>query len=115
MNLHFGMGEPFARLLLANLFPFTTVFRPAGAALYVGLFEAFGFDPIHYRVVTYGILLLGCVALYRLVKESDGRAMAAAFAPILRVARSRFLQVNSENCYVYDPLCGALFAATVLF
>ncbi|MDA0205686.1 MAG: hypothetical protein O3A53_16850 [Acidobacteria bacterium] len=115
MNLHFGMREPFARLLLANLFPFTTVFRPAGAALYVSLFEAVGFDPISYRVVTYGILLLGCVALYRLVKELDGRATAAAFAPIFLVFHSGFLHIYSENAYVYDPLCGALFAATLLF
>jgi len=45
MNLHFGMREPFVRLLIANLFPFTTVFRPAGSALYVALFKIFGSRP----------------------------------------------------------------------
>lgn len=115
MNLHFGMHEPLARLFVANLFPFTTVFRPAGAAIYVALFKTFGFSPIYYRVVLYGILLLSCVALYRLVKELDGRVTAAAMAPLFIAFHSRFMHIYAENSYVYDPLCGLLFVVTVLF
>jgi len=115
MNLLFATREPFGRLVVANLFPFMTVYRPAGSALYAALFHLGGFDPIYYRAATYGILLLSCVALYRLVKELDGRVSAAALAPIFVAFHSRFMHIYAENSYVYDPLCGVLFVATVLF
>jgi hypothetical protein len=115
MNLHFGMREPFARLALANLFPFTTMIRPAGSTLYVVLFRLFEFEPIYYHLAVYGILLLGCVALYRLVKDLSGRATGGALAAVFLAFHSRFLHIYSESSYVYDPLCGAFFLATVLF
>jgi len=63
----------------------------------------------------YGILLLGCVALYRLVKELDGRETAAALAPIFIAFHSRLIHIYADNAYLYDPLCAAFFVAAVLF
>lgn len=115
MNLHFGMREPLDRLLLANLFPFTTVYRPMGSAVYVAMFEAFGFNPISYRSISYGILLLSCVALYQLTKKIDGRVTASSIAAIFAAFHSRFLHIYSEGSYLYDILCGMFFLAAVAF
>ena len=115
MNLRFGASEPIGRLLLANLFPFTTVYRPMGSAVYVAMFEAFAFHPIYYRAISYGILLLSCVALYQLAKTIDGRVTASSLAAILAAFHSRFLHIYSEGSYLYDILCGMFFLAAVLF
>jgi hypothetical protein len=115
MNLHFAAGESRLRLLVANLFPFTTVYRPAGAALYILLFDFVGFSPIYFRAATCVLLLLGCVAVYRLGSVCDSRVTTGALAAIPLAFHSRLTNIYTENAYVYDVLCGALFASTVAF
>lgn len=115
MNLYYGWSEPLYRLVAANLFPFTTVYRPAGSAFYVGIFAVAGHNPIYYRVAVYVVILLGCVALYRLVEKLDGRAMAAALAVIPLAFHGRFLPIYTDSAYIYDLLCGLFFVVTVLF
>lgn len=115
MNLRFAAGEPVGRLLFANLFPFTTVYRPMGSAVYVSMFEAFGFNPIYYRLISYGILLLTCVALCQLTKKIDGRVTAASLAAVFAAFHSRFLDIYSEGGYLYDILCGFFCLATAAF
>lgn len=115
MNLHYAAGEPLGRLLVANLFPFTTVYRPAGSAVYVAIFELVGFAPLYFRAATCIFLLLSCVAMYRLGALLDGRVLAGALAVIPLAFHSRLAHIYTENAYVYDVLCGALFAWTVYF
>lgn len=115
MNLHYAAGKPLHRLIIANLFPFTTVYRPAGSALYAAVFELVGFSPIYFRAGTCVLLLLGCVGLYRLGSLLDGSVTAGALAVIPLAFHSRLAHIYTDNAYVYDVLCGALFAATVYF
>ncbi len=115
MNLHFGFREPLGRLIAANLAPFTMVYRPAGSAFYLALFEVFGLEPIPYRFTAYGVLLLGCVGLYQLTKDLEGRPVAGALAVIPLAFHSRMIHLYSTGAYIYDSLCGMFFIATVWF
>src|SRR5689334_13325263 len=53
MNLHFGWRLPVRQLVLANVVPFTHVYRPAGSAVYRIVYGIAGFHPRPFRVVTY--------------------------------------------------------------
>ncbi len=58
MNLYWAWTAAPARLALANFVPFTTEYRPLGAALYRTLFAVFGFEPLPFRIVAYALILL---------------------------------------------------------
>lgn len=108
MNLFWAWELEWHELLVANLVPFTTTYRPFGGLLYRAVYEAFGLAPLPYRVVVY-------VSLGAYIASTAGLAFAltrsrfvATLSALGAAYHSRFLNLYSDGGLVYDALCAAL-------
>ncbi|MCI0366270.1 MAG: hypothetical protein L0219_20605, partial [Phycisphaerales bacterium] len=79
-NMSTYCGQPVGRLIRANLEYWSPFYRPMGAVFYRPLFDAFGFEPLPYRIFGFALLLgnlaLGFFALRALTDSSEVAAIA---------------------------------------
>src|SRR5215831_16552961 len=64
MNLHQYWITPVPALIKANIFFWSTYYRPLGALFYLPLYTLFGFNPRPLYILYYLILLFNLYAVY---------------------------------------------------
>ena len=115
MNMYWARETSIGRLLIANLAPFTTEYRPAGAGLYRILYGIFGLEPLAFRVVFYALLLCNAWLCYKLGKSLSKSAEIAILGAFLASFHNRLSDIYTNNGTIYDVLCGTFYLATLLY
>src|SRR5579871_5947716 len=69
MNMYFANQVPLGRMVLENILPFTTGYRPLGAAFYRVGYLLFGLNPIPFRIAIYAVMMLNIALLYRVTRK----------------------------------------------
>ncbi len=114
MNMYWAFDTPVRKLLLSNIDPFTTAYRPLVAAVYRILFAIFGFHPLPFRITVYALLLLNIVLVYKLARCLTGSPEIAILAAFLSSFHRRFTDIYLNNGTIYDVLCGTLYLTAML-
>src|SRR5262245_53299150 len=83
MNMYWAWDTPLWKLFLANLTPFTSVYRPVGAAFYRIMYTVAGFHPAPFRVVCYVLLALNIGLAFRVAKALTESTEIAVLAALL--------------------------------
>ncbi|MFL6463301.1 MAG: hypothetical protein ACJ73N_02700 [Bryobacteraceae bacterium] len=115
MNLNFGWQPPLRTLVIANLVPFTSFYRPAGGAYYRLCLALFGWHPAFFRTVTVGLLLLNLLLVYKLAHRLSGSREVGALAALLYTFHGHLQHIYDSNGTVYDVLCGTLSLSMALY
>ncbi len=114
MNMYWAFDTPVRTLLVSNIYPFTSAYRPLGEAVYRFLFAVFGFHPLPFRIAVYALLLLNTVLVYKLARCLTGSTEIAILAAFLSSFHRRFSDIYLNNGTIYDVLCGALYLIAML-
>jgi hypothetical protein len=115
MNIDFAWGPPLNSLALALVNPFTTFYRPVGSLVYRIVFDGFGLNPLPFRVVVYGFLLLNLFLVYKLALRLSGSGEIAALSALLYTFHGRLAGIYLNNGTIYDVLCAAFTFLTLLY
>lgn len=113
MNLYQAWILPWWKLALANVTPFTTVYRPFGALVYRVLYDVAGLNPLPFRIVAYLLLLVNTWLLFRIAKLLTGSTEIAVLAALIGSYHKRLMDVYLNNGTIYDLLCFAFFYLAV--
>lgn len=113
MNLYLAWDFPRLHLLVANLTPFTKVYRPAGAVLYRTLYAIFGLNPVPFRIAFFCLLILNIVLIYRVTRLLSGSQEIAILAALLGAYHQRAGDIYFRGSTIYDVLCFTFFALTL--
>lgn len=114
MNLHGAWSlRPLKLLVLANLSPFTAVYRPLGSAVYRIVFWFAGLNPLPFRMVAYALMLINVWLVYRLVKLLTGSGEIAFLAALVWSYHKRLINIYLNNGTIYDVLCVTFFCLAV--
>jgi hypothetical protein len=104
-NLYRAWEQPVAKLLAANLVPFTTVYRPLGSLYYLSVYSMWGLDPWHFRLFTYSLAIVNVMLVYVLARRLFHRLDIAALSALVFSMHPRMLDIYQNNGTIYDILC----------
>lgn len=109
MNLWKYWTWPVSRLVTANIFFWTSYYRPFGGLIYRPLFALFGFNPRPLYLVYYAFLLLNLYVAYLVLKRISGSAEIGALATLLWSIHGNldYLYYNAGS--MYDVFCFLFF------
>ncbi len=93
------------KIALANLTPFTAVYRPFGTAVYRSLYAIFGWHPLPFRILVYALMLLNIGLLYRLARMLTGSAEIGVLAALIGSYHPRLIDLYLNGGAIYDVLC----------
>jgi hypothetical protein len=113
-NLYRSLQEPATKVLIANLVPFTTFYRPSGAAYYRACYALFGWNPGAFRAITYALFLANLLLIYLFARALTKSREVALLSAILYTFHGRLRQLYMSNGAVYDVLCTTLTLLTLL-
>lgn len=114
MNLYQAWTLPLPRLTIANLTPFTDVYRPLGAACYRILYWWAGLDPLPYRLFAYSLMLANIGLVYALVRRLGGSSEVAGAASLVYSFHPNLLDIYLNNGTIYDVLCATFTLSALL-
>jgi hypothetical protein len=109
MNMYFAWVLPLPRLLVGNLTPFNSVYRPVGSAFYRVMYDAFGFHPMPFRVAAYALMLLNIWLVYRLATAVTGSIETRALCALIFSFHKRLFGLFVNGGTIYDVLCCTFF------
>jgi len=115
MNLHGYLSQPASALLLDNLRFWSTSYRPLGGLFYVSLWDAFGFNPLPFRLACFALLALNLGLLWRFTLRLSGSREIAFLALLLAGYHAWFVDLYYSTGTVYDLLCYAFFLGAFNF
>ncbi len=115
MNLHFAWSPPLSKFLLGNLVPFTTFYRPSGAAYYRLCYALFGWRPGAFRGVTYALMLVNLFLVYLLGRKLTRSAEAGVISALLYTFHGHLRQMYMSNGTCYDVLCTSFTLLTLWY
>jgi hypothetical protein len=104
MNMYQSWRLPYGRILLDNLFYFTSAYRPMGALVYRVIFDLAGTDALPFRLLCFGLILANLYLLYRtaaIISTQEAGLLAALFASY----NSGFIDLYYNSGTIYDLLC----------
>lgn len=101
MNLYFAWHQPIGKLVATNVQYWSDATRPLGALFYALFFDAFGLNPLPYRLFCFAILFCNIVLTLILVYRLTASQRAAVLATLLHCFHSNFtpLYYGSGSCY----------------
>jgi hypothetical protein len=115
LNLYQAWEKPVLRLLGENLLYFSSGYRPLGALFYRLMFAVAGLNPLPFRIVVLGLLLLNLYLLYRVAAAAATREIGILAALLLSFSAS-FVDVYYNTGTIYDVLCFTFyFSALALY
>lgn len=114
-NIHVAWEPPLQKLALGLVVPFTTFYRPAGSAIYRVLFDLFGLNPLPFRVVAYGFLLVNLFLVYKIARRLSGSAEIGAMSALLYTFHGRLAGIYLNNGTIYDIVCATFTLLTLLY
>ncbi len=105
MNLYGYWTQPLSSLVKANLFFWTTSYRPFGAVIYLSLFSIFGFNPYPLYVLYFAAMLLNLWLAYLVFTRIGGSKEVGALAALLWAFHGKlgYLYYNAGS--MYDVFC----------
>lgn len=115
LNLYQAWEKPVLSLLGENLLYFSSGYRPLGALFYRLMFAVAGLNPLPFRIVVLGLLLLNLYLLYRVAAAAATREIGILTALLLCFSAS-FSDVYYNTGTIYDVLCFTFyFSALALY
>jgi hypothetical protein len=108
-NLHGYLSRSPASLMVDNLRYWSTSYRPLGGLFYVVLYRWFGFNPLPFRVVCFGLLALNLGLLWRFTFRLSGSREVAFLALLLAGYHAWFIDLYYSTGAVYDLLCYSFY------
>jgi hypothetical protein len=115
MNLYRAWVVPLSKLVVANLTPFTSVYRPAGAALYRTVYFWAGLNPLPFRIVAYALMMFNLWLIFRLARLLTGSTEIAALCTLIGGYHRRMMDLWTNNGTIYDILCFTFFYLAFTF
>jgi hypothetical protein len=109
MNMYFAWILPLPRLIVGNLTPFNSVYRPVGSAFYRVMFNAAGFHPLPFRIAAYAVMLLNIWLVYRLASAVTGSIETGALCALIFSFHKRLFGLFVNGGTIYDILCCTFF------
>ncbi len=109
MNMYFAWVLPLPRLLVGNLTPFNSVYRPVGSAFYRVMYDVAGFHPLPFRMVAYALMLLNIWLVYRLASVITGSIETGALCALIFSFHKRLFGLFVNGGTIYDILCCTFF------
>jgi len=114
MNLYGAWERSAWRLGLDLLSVWNNDYRAFGAILYRILHEAFGLQPIYYRVLCFGLLFLNIWLVYRVTLGLSGSEYGAWGAALVFAYHPYLSDVYHSSATIYDLVCFSTFWGAVL-
>ncbi len=109
MNLYYYWTRPWSGLLKANLFFWSSYYRPAGGVFYKSIHALWGFHPLPFRIASLALLCAGFVLLAVVVHQLTGSRWAALLALLLAGINPTFSSAYFDTGTVYDLLAYVFF------
>ena len=109
MNMYFAWVLPLPRLLVGNLTPFNSVYRPMGSAFYRLMFDVAGFHPLPFRIAAYALMLLNIWLVYRLASAVTGSIETGVLCALIFSFHKRLFGLFVNGGTIYDVLCCTFF------
>jgi hypothetical protein len=109
MNMYFAWVLPLPRLILGNLTPFNSVYRPVGSAFYRVMYDIAGFHPLPFRIAAYALMLLNIWLVYRLAVAVTGSMETGALCAFVFSFHKRLFGLFVNGGTIYDILCCTFF------
>jgi hypothetical protein len=103
--LYFAWSKPWSQVIHENLFFWQGGFRPLGAFFYRGLFAAFGYNPLPFRIAELSFCLVDTAICFWIVREISESLRVAALATLLFAFHSRMIEVWYRTTIIFDVLC----------
>ena len=102
MNLYQAWVLPPWKILVGNLTPFTSVYRPLGTAFYRIGFGLLGWHPLGYRIAAYLLLMANIGLLYKVAKLVSGSTEIGVLAAFLGSYHQRLMDLYLSGGTIYD-------------
>jgi hypothetical protein len=117
MNMYRAWVEPLPRLLSDNLcfFLFPSSYRPFGGLFYHLFFNAFGFNPVPFRLLILVFLLANIYLTYAFVRRLTASSETAAVAALLHCYHVSFMPLYRNTGTCYDIFCFFFYLAAFLY
>jgi hypothetical protein len=115
MNMYWAWTLPLRRLILANLSPFTAVYRPIGSVYYRVMYACAGLHPLPFRIVCYSLMMLNIWLVYRLIRQITGSSEIAILAALIGSVHKRLFGLWVNGGTIYDILCFTFFCLAFSF
>ena len=109
MNLHGYLSRAPVSLMVDNLRYWSTSYRPLGGLCYVALYKWFGFDPLPFRVLCFGLLALNLGLLWRFILRLSASREVAFLALLIAAYHAWFVDLYYSTGTVYDLLCYSFY------
>ncbi|MFL6499206.1 MAG: hypothetical protein ACJ8LL_00630 [Candidatus Udaeobacter sp.] len=115
MNLwtYWYMGP--GRLLFALAKFWAPYYRPGGGIYYLPLYHFFGLNPLPYRIVQIGILVLSIPIAYYLARLLASSRSVAFLAVLAFLYHPYVASVVFVGAFIYDVLCGLFYVAALTY
>jgi hypothetical protein len=115
MNLHYYWSRPWPALLKANLFFWSSYYRPAGGLFYRSIFAVWGFHPLPFRIAALALLYLNFALLAIVVRQLTESRWAALLALMVVGINPAFSAAYFDTGSIYDVLAYAFFWGAFAF
>jgi hypothetical protein len=109
MNLHGYLSRAPVSLMVDNLRYWSTSYRPLGGLCYVALYKWFGFDPLPFRVLCFGLLALNLGLLWRFILRLSASREVAFLALLIAASPAWFIDLYYSPGTMHDLLCYSFY------
>ena len=109
MNMYHAWIVPWHKLIVANIVPFTYIYRPLGSAFYRILYLSAGLNPLPFRICIYTLMMLNIWLIFRVARLLTDSTEMAALAALIGAYHNRFMDLFLNGGTVYDVLCFTFF------
>ncbi len=109
MNLYYYWSRPLSALLKANLFFWSSYYRPAGGLFYRIIFALWGFHPLPFHIAALILLSIDFGLLAVVVYQLTGSRWGALLALLVFGIHPTFSVAYFDTGAIYDVLAYAFF------
>src|SRR5579871_3106314 len=116
MNLHYYWSRPWSALLKANVFFWSSYYRPGGGLFYRPIYVWFGFHPLPFHIVSFTLLALDFLLMTAVVWKLSGSRWGTLIAVFLIGVNPSMYFLYFDTGAVYDVLAFTFYwGAFVLY
>lgn len=116
MNMYYAAWRiPLWKLFLANLTPFTSVYRPFGSLSYDAIYSVAGLHALPFRVFAYAVMLLNIWLVYRVTTLLTGSSWTGLLCALIFSYHKRLYALLVNGGTIYDLLSFTFFLLAFAF
>lgn len=105
LNMHKYWERSLADMLLSALRVVTGAFRPLGGVFYFTLYRLAGFNPVPFRAVCLGLMLVNVLLGFGLLRRLSGSLEVALIGAVLIAHHPAVLELLYSSGSIYEILC----------